>query len=113
MDLDLVIILDTYQKPFADYATYQILVFSGTMISSILIQLVVANFKVFKLIKVGSLLSLSGLIISFMFSFNSKILCVFGIFVRISFDFFAIFSEFFNNDLPIDFSSNESCVLMV
>lgn len=76
-----VIILDTYHKPFADYATYQILVFSGTTISSILIQFMAANSKIIKLIKAGSVLSLCGLIFSFLFSFNSKILCVFGIFI--------------------------------
>ncbi len=76
-----VIILDTYKLRFADYATYQILVFSGTMISSLLIQFVIASSKVMKLIKVGSILALGGLIISFLFSFTSNILCVFGIFI--------------------------------
>jgi len=76
-----VIVFNTYKEPFANYATYQVFIFSGTTISSIAMQFITKNLNISKLIKYGSVLSITGLVFSFACSFSSKILYVFGLFM--------------------------------
>jgi DHA1 family multidrug/chloramphenicol efflux transport protein-like MFS transporter len=76
-----VIILETYHEEFANYAGYQLLVFSGTTISSILLQFIVEPRVLPKLIRLGANLAVGGLTFSLVFSFFSHLACVLGIFL--------------------------------
>ncbi|MCC2624142.1 MAG: transporter [Burkholderiales bacterium] len=75
-----VIIFHTYKLSSSYYINYQILVFSGSIISSILIQFINSQNAV-NIIKIGSSFALVGLIVSFIFSIISQLLCVFGLFI--------------------------------
>lgn len=63
-----ILVLETMKKSYSEYIIYQSLVFGGFILSSISIQFLAGRFSFHKLITRGSLLAISGLIISAVFN---------------------------------------------
>lgn len=75
-----ILVLQTMQQSFTTYIAYQAVIFGGFILSSILMQFITGKFSFYVLITRGAVLSLSGLILSFI-GHNNVNLFIGGLFI--------------------------------